>query len=77
MLISRDGSVRHYVGHSNRSGDLYGHVTRGKGWEAVCAGCGTRIYRPRQREAVWALRDHWNSIDYSHPSLGGSGINDK
>ena len=71
VLVSRDGTVREYVGHSERTGTLFGTVARDEVWTAVCEGCGTRFMRLYQGDAVRALRDHWRNAD---ASMGASHV---
>lgn len=61
VLVSRDGSVREYIGHSNRGGTVFGHVERdGRRWVAACVttDCSFRVWDARQGPVVTALRDH-------------------
>jgi len=60
VLISRDGSVREYLGHSSRKGELFGRAERlGKGWVAVCSECHAKSGGSTRRQCVTTLRDHW------------------
>lgn len=62
VMVSRDGSVRRYAGHSNRSGELLGKAERhGGSWLAPCAHatCRNAFGGRTQREAIYALREHW------------------
>ena len=66
VLVSRDGSVRMYVGHSNQSGTLYGRAERhGPSWIAICAGCRYAFGGQTQRDVAYSLRDHWEGADAS------------
>lgn len=66
VLVSRDGTVRPYIGHSNRGGVLYGKTERdGGGWVATCARCRSEWRDYRQRDVVYSLRDHWWNADAS------------
>lgn len=60
ILVSRDGSLRRYEGHSKRTGLLYGRSERdGRGWVVWCALCGWGRRGDRQRDVASDLRDHW------------------
>jgi len=64
VLVSRDGLVRQYIGHSNRGGTLYGRVTHpGKFWSAHCSGCGMTFGGNLRGDVVRRLRDHWDNAD--------------
>ena len=66
VLISRDGTVREYVGHSSQSGTTFGRVDRDeRSWIATCWACKSRFWGVRQTSAVIALRDHWKNGDYT------------
>jgi len=66
VLVSRDGSVRQYVGHSNRTGTLYGRAERhGRGWVSVCSVCRATFGASTRFDVASGLRDHWELADAS------------
>ena len=67
VLVSRDGSVREYMGHSKPTGTLLGRVEKlpRQQWNAVCEGCFEMRVAKTQRSVVLWLRDHWRHADAS------------
>lgn len=65
VMLSRDGSISHYIGRSVR-GTLYGTATRkGARWSATCAGCGSTFEARLRHDVAYSLRDHWENADAS------------
>lgn len=68
VLVSRDRTVRQYVGHSSKNGELYGHYAPdGPGWQAWCADCKWSWGGRTVRNVVMDLRDHRRAY---HQSTG-------
>ena len=80
VLVSRDRTIRRYVGHSSKSGELYGrYAPDGPGWQSWCERCGDCWTAPKVRPVAYLLAKHWqdtHSIDRCVKCGGPDGFHD-